>query len=137
MGDLNSLSCGRKKSFKRAIANGFVILKPYQVEGDNFEVVNEVQTNAMASSSNINLKKRKKVGKGRKMGTIEKPQRSLHRIIDLMDKNSDTSVKRSKSVDPNSYGECLTLLDEISCLVNSKGIICILYGCENPCQQRK
>jgi hypothetical protein len=126
------------KCFKGRVATGFSILKPYQDppgfevlgeeervgfegrennlnidnegEDDSFQVGNSVEVNATPTPSNIGLKKRKNIGKG-KMGTAEKLQRSLDRIVDGMNHKSPTFE------DPCSYDKCLTMLDEIPSLV--------------------
>jgi hypothetical protein len=126
------------KCFKGRVATGFSILKPYQDppafevlgeeervgfegrennlnidnegEDDSFEVGSSVEVNATPTPSNIGLKKRKNIGKG-KMGTAEKLQRSLDRIVDGMNHKSPTFE------DPCSYDKCLTMLDEIPSLV--------------------
>ncbi|XP_050890306.1 uncharacterized protein LOC127095696 [Lathyrus oleraceus] len=68
-------------------------------EGDanNFDVGNEVQPNPTPSSS----KKRKILGKGEKIGAIEKLQRSLDCIFDGMGDNSNKSL--GESSDDSSY----------------------------------
>jgi len=58
-------------------------------EADSFEVGNNVEVDETPTPSNIGLKKRKNIGKG-KMGTAEKLQRSLDHIVDGMNHKSPT-----------------------------------------------
>lgn len=86
--------------------------------GDSCEVGHGVHTNAVPSSTNINLKERKNVGKWEKrMGTAGKLQRSLDRLIDGMDQSSNTSVTGSKPKNPFGYDKCLSMLNEVPTLV--------------------
>ena len=74
--------------------------------------------NAVPSSSNMDLKKRKRVGKGEKrLGIAEKLQHSLDRIIDGMDQVSQTTITCAKPDDPYSYDKCLSMLNDVLGLV--------------------
>ena len=143
------------KCFKGRVATGISILKQYQDppvfevlgeeervgfeghennlnidnegEDDSFEVGNNVEVNATPTPSNIGLEKRKNIGKG-KMGTTEKLQRSLDRIVNGMNHKSPTLE------DPCSYDKCLTMLDGIPSLVQGSHLYFFFY--ETPCQKR-
>ncbi|TKY64303.1 hypothetical protein E2542_SST14196 [Spatholobus suberectus] len=93
-------------------------------EADCFEIRNEEQPNAAPSSSNINLK-RKRVGKGekKKIGTAERLQQSLDRVVFVLDWVSNTTVTGSKLEDLYSYDKSLPMLNEVLNLL--KG--CHLY----------
>ena len=70
------------------------------------------------SSSNVNAKKRKIVGKGEKrVGVAEKLQKTLDHIADEMDKISQASSIRAKEDAPYSLEKCLLMLDEVSGLI--------------------
>ena len=86
-------------------------------EEDSYEVGDIMQPTMMPSSSNINSKKRKIMGKGeKKVGVTEKLQRSLDRVIDGMDKMSHF-VTAIREDDPCSYEKCLSMLDEVPGLI--------------------
>ncbi|XP_058741513.1 uncharacterized protein LOC131613892 [Vicia villosa] len=118
------------KCFMGAIATGFALYKPYEdqlpcegseslfgdghenntinkEEGDtnSFDVGKEVQANPTPSSS----KKRKILGKGEKIGTTKKLQRSLDGILDGFGPSQQALPE-----DNISYAKCLKMLDENS-----------------------
>ena len=82
------------------------------VGGDN------TQPPMVPTSSNVNAKKRKIVGKGdKKVGVAEKLQKTLDHIADGMDKISQATGTRAKVDDPYSLEKCLLALDEVPGLI--------------------